>query len=104
MDVEGFEHEALKGARKILSNKVKPYWIIEVLPCSPQGDLNAEFKNVFELMQSHGYCAWAIDEGANQLVPFTYDEALKVKDGELKTDISNFLFTERDDDLALRLL
>lgn len=104
MDVEGFEHEALKGASKLLSNKVKPYWIIEVLPCSPQGDLNAEFENVFELMRSHGYCAWAIDEGANQLAPFTSDEARKVKDGELKTNISNFLFTERDDDLALRLL
>jgi FkbM family methyltransferase len=25
MDVEGFEHEALKGAGKILSNKIKPY-------------------------------------------------------------------------------
>ena len=103
MDIEGFEHEALKGASKILSSKVKPYWIIEVLPCSPRGDLNAEFENVFKLMQSHGYCAWAIDEDANQLIPFTSDEARKVKDGELKTNISNFLFTERDDDLALRL-
>ena len=104
MDIEGFEHEALKGASKILSNKVKPYWIIEVLPCSPQGDLNAEFENVFGLMQSHGYCAWGIDEGANKLVPFTSDEALKVKNGEFKTNVSNFLFTERDDDLAQRLL
>lgn len=104
MDVEGFEHEALKGARKILSNKIKPYWIIEVLPYSPQGDVNHEFERVFELMQSHGYTAWGIDEGANQLVPFTSEKALKVKEGELKTNMSNFLFTERDDDLAQRLL
>ena len=104
MDVEGFEHEALKGARKILSSKIKPYRIIEVLPYSPQGDVNHEFERVFELMQSHGYTAWGIDEGANQLVPFTSEKALKVKEGELKTNMSNFLFTERDDDLAQRLL
>ena len=55
-------------------------------------------------MKSHGYCAWGIDEGANKLVPFTSDEALKVKNSEFKTNISNFLFTERDDDLAQRLL
>ena len=104
MDVEGFEHEALKGARKILSSKIKPYWIIEVLPYSPQGDVNHEFESVFKLMQSHGYTAWGIDEGANKLVPFTSDKALKVKEGELKTNMSNFLFTARDDDLVQRLL
>ena len=104
MDVERFELEALKGARKILSSKIKPYWIIEVLPNSPQGDVNHEFERVFELMQSHGYTAWGIDEGANQLVPVTSDKALKVKEGELKTNMSNFLFTERDDDLVQRLL
>jgi FkbM family methyltransferase len=104
MDVEGFEHEALKGASRILSNKIKPYWIIEVLPCGPQGDFNTEFENVFELMQSHGYCAWGIDEGANQLVPFTSDIAVKIAAGKMKTEISNFLFTERDDDLVQRLV
>jgi len=104
MDVEGFEYEALKGASKILSNKIKPYWIIEVWSCGPRGDFNHEFENVFNLMQSHGYNAWGIDEGANQLVPFHSDEELKVKDGELKTNISNFLFTEHDDDFAQRLL
>jgi len=103
MDVEGFEHEALKGARKILSSKIKPYWIIEVLPYSPQGDVNHKFERVFELMQSHGYTAWGIDEGANQLVPFTSEKAFKVKEGKLKTNVSNFLFTECDDDLAQRL-
>jgi len=103
IDVEGFEHEVLKGASRILSNKIKPYWIMEVLRTNMQGDFNTEFENVFGLMQSHGYCAWAIDESANQLVPFTSDAALKVKNGELKTNVSNFLFTECDDDLAQRL-
>ena len=103
IDVEGFEHEVLRGASRILSNKIKPYWIMEVLRTNMQGDFNTEFENVFGLMQSHGYCAWAIDESANQLVPFTYDAALKVKNGELKTNVSNFLFTECGDDLAQRL-
>ena len=103
IDVEGFEHEVLKGASRILSNKIKPYWIMEVLRTNMQGDFNTEFENVFGLMQSHGYCAWAIDESANQLVPFTSDAVLKVKNGELKTNVSNFLFTECDDDLAQRL-
>lgn len=104
MDVEGFEYEALKGASKILSYKTKPYWIIEVLPCSPLGDVNTEFESVFELMQSHGYNAWGIDEGTNQLVSFTSDLTLKVASGEMKTPISNFLFTELNDDLVQRLM
>ena len=104
MDVEGFEYEALKGASKILSSKTKPYWIIEVLPNGPRGNANTQFENVFELMQSHGYIAWGIDEAANQLFPFTSDITRKVAVGEIKTSISNFLFTERKDDLVQRLM
>lgn len=104
MDVEGFEYEALKGASKILSSRTKPYWIIEVLPNDPRGETNTEFENVFALMQSHGYTAWGIDEGANQLAPFTSDIKSKVATGETKTSISNFLFTEHNDDLVQRLM
>lgn len=104
IDVEGFEHEVLKGASKILSNKIKPYWIIEVLRSNMRGEANTEFENVFELMQSHGYTAWGIDEGANQLVPFTSDITLKLAAEGTKTSIRNFLFTERDDNLVQRLV
>ena len=38
-----------------------------------------------------------------QLVPFTSDKALTVQAGEMKTDMSNFLVTARDDDLVRRL-
>jgi len=104
MDIEGFEYEALKGANKTLSNKVKPYWIMEVLPFSPRGEVNTEFANVFKLMQSHGYAVWGIDEGTKRLVPFTADIAIKIAVGEVKTELSNFLFTERNDDLVTKLV
>ena len=54
-------------------------------------------------MASHGYAAWGIDEAVHQLVPFTSDKALAVQAGEMKTHMSNFLFTARDDDLVQRL-
>ena len=104
IDVEGFEHEVLKGASKMLSNKIKPYWIMEILRTNIRGEANTEFENVFELMQSNGYTAWGIDEDTNQLVPFTSDIAVKIAAGKMKTEISNFLFTERDDDLVQRLV
>lgn len=104
MDVEGFEHEIIKGAVTLLCDKIKAYWIIEVLPCGPRGEVNTEFETVFELMQSHGYAAWGIDEGAIQLVPFTFYKELTVKAGDMKTNISNFLVTARDDDLVRRLV
>ena len=50
MDVEGFEHEIIKGAVTLLCDKIKAYWIIEVLPCGPRGEVNTEFETVFELM------------------------------------------------------
>ena len=90
-------------AGKILSHNIKPHWIIEVLPCGPRGEANAKFETVFELMASHGYAARGIDEAAHQLVPFTPDKAREVQAGAMKTDMSNFLFTARDDDLVQRL-
>ena len=54
-------------------------------------------------MASHGYAAWGIDEAVHQLVPFTSDKALAVQAGEMKTHMSNLLFTARDDDLVQRL-
>jgi len=88
----------------MLSNKIKPYWIMEILRTNIRGEANTEFENVFKLMQSNGYTAWGIDEDTNQLVPFTSDIAVKIAAGKMKTEISNFLFTERNDDLVQRLV
>jgi hypothetical protein len=90
-------------AGKILSHKIIPHWIIEVLPCGPRGEANAKFETVFELMASHGYAAWGIDEAAHQLMPFTSDKARELQAGEMNTDMRNFLFIARDDDLVQRL-
>jgi hypothetical protein len=60
---------------KYYPDNIKPHWIIEVLPCGPRGEAKAKFETVFELMASHGYAAWGIDEAAHQLVPFTSDKA-----------------------------
>ena len=54
-------------------------------------------------MASHGYAAWGIDEAAHQLKPLTSDKAREAQAGEMKTHMSNFLFTVRDDDLVQRL-
>ena len=73
------------------------------MPCGPRGEAKAKFETFFELMASHGYAAWGIDEAAHQLVPFTFDKAREVQAGEMNTHVSNFLFTARDDDLVQRL-
>jgi hypothetical protein len=54
-------------------------------------------------MASHGYAAWGIDEAAHQLMPFTSDKARELQAGEMNTDMRNFLFIARDDDLVQRL-
>lgn len=103
MDVEGFEYEVLKGADNILSSETKPYWIIEVWSQDHQSKPNPAFSNIFSLMQAHGYTSWGIDEGANQLTPFTSNMARKVEDGKIKCSFRNFLFIAGNDDLVLRL-
>lgn len=103
MDVEGFEHEALKGCKTILSSDDKPYWIIEVWTKNSSDEPNHTFSEVFSLMESHGYRYWGIDEGATTLAPLTADMVRGIEQGKVKITYSNFLFIPDDDDLAFRL-
>ena len=103
MDVEGFEYEALKGSKTILSSETKPYWIIEVWPQNGSGQPNNAFSNTFSFMESHGYTYWGIDEGAKNLTPLTHSVVHKIEKGEAKVSFSNFLFIPEKDSLALRL-
>ena len=62
IDVEGWEHQVLKGAEGLLALDPKPFWIIEVLP-----DILAkrtEPTQVFSMMFKSGYRGYKIlDEG-----------------------------------------
>lgn len=87
VDVEGFELEVLKGAKKTL--KKKPYWIIEVLLNHKN---KTKFDEIFKYMEAHHYDVWLIDEKNKKIKKFFANTAKSILDGEFECDGTNFLF------------
>lgn len=56
VDVEGVEHEVIRGASRTLLQNPKPVWLIEICLNEhfPSG-LNRDFQQIFETMWQHGY-------------------------------------------------
>lgn len=103
MDIEGYELEALRGATKLLSNPVKPYWIIEVWSKNSKGEPNPQFSQLFSFMQSFGYESWSISEHKKRAVKLPMELAVLVEKGHSKMESDNFLFVPTGDDLVRRL-
>lgn len=59
VDVEGAEHQVLKGAVRTLARSPKPSWLMEIClhEFHPEG-VNPDFSDIFELFWSHGYRAY----------------------------------------------
>ncbi len=80
VDIEGGEFKMLKGANKVLENKVKPTWIIEIQSTDhqPNGLLfNPNYEKTFQLFHEKGYVP-------SYCLPDTFE----LKSSELKEIIS----------------
>jgi FkbM family methyltransferase len=64
IDVEGAEHDVLRGAEKILKMTPGPMWFIEIYLTEhhPEG-MNNNFSDVFDIFLSHDYESYAISDG-----------------------------------------
>ncbi|MDQ3296414.1 MAG: FkbM family methyltransferase [Myxococcota bacterium] len=62
VDVEGVEHQVLRGATRTLAREPSPRWIMEVCLTENQPGVNPHFLEVFEAFWSHGYRAETLEE------------------------------------------
>lgn len=103
VDVEGYESEVLKGATKLLENKNKPYWMIELTKPVIEEVEGSGFLDVFSHMDMLGYEAWHIDEKIGKLTPVTTNFSKLFQSGLGERTIMNALFIPKGDDVATRL-
>lgn len=55
MDVEGYEREVLRGARRTLERTPRPTWIVENTLTANYANVNPHFTEVFEIFRGLGY-------------------------------------------------
>ena len=60
IDVEGAEHDVLRGASAVLSSRPRPVWLVEICLGEFAPGSNAGFTQIFELFSSQGYEAQAV--------------------------------------------
>jgi FkbM family methyltransferase len=62
IDVEGVEHQVLRGAEQTLARKPQPRWLVEVCLTENQTGVNPHFREVFDAFWRHGYVAESPEE------------------------------------------
>lgn len=78
LDVEGAEHLVLRGAQKILSRTPATDWIVEHgFHENFNGEINPNFRRVFDSFWEHDYIARTIDEKPRIVTPVDVDEWLE---------------------------
>lgn len=87
MDVEGVEHDVLRGAASTLARSPRPTWLVESYKTSPTGEECPGFTETFRTMFEAGYSATTVDEDPR---PIAIDSLASWEHDRSRT--SNFLF------------
>jgi FkbM family methyltransferase len=93
IDVEGFEHVVLGGARELLARTPAPSWLVEICLTEnqPGGRCNIHFEEVFRTFWDAGYVAHTVDEHPRQVT--RQDVARWVANRTRDFGYVNYLFT-----------
>lgn len=62
IDVEGAERGVIQGATKLLDRNPAPAWMVEICfrENQPGGGINPDFRAIFDIFWSRGYCATTV--------------------------------------------
>jgi len=92
MDVEGFEHDVLRGAEQTLSLSPRPVWLVEINFSEHfPGGLNGKFYNTFEMFWRRGYQARTANREERPID--SNDVSRWVKQGRVDFGSHNYLFS-----------
>jgi hypothetical protein len=90
IDVEGAEHDVLRGASASLRREPKPTWVVEICLHQYHPSGNTRFRETFEQFWSAGYQAHRIDETN---APVTPDDVSRwIAAGRTDTSCINYAF------------
>lgn len=91
IDVEGAEHQVLRGATRVLARTPKPSWMIEICldEYHPQG-INPYYMATFEIFWGHGYVARTAD--GNGTIIDREEVRRCVATGKSGSGVINYLF------------
>jgi FkbM family methyltransferase len=97
IDAEGAEKYILEGARRFLSFRPRPVWIVEItinenLPTGTR--VNPNLFAAFDLFWQNGYEAWTADNSGRRVT--REDVTAVCETGENTLHTHNFLFLEKD--------
>ena len=100
VDVEGAEHDILKGAERALNTSPSPLWFFEIYLTEhhPEG-INNNYSNTFDIFFSHNYESYAICDG-NLRVLSQADISYILKSRSNKDFGCNFVFKRKEPNFA----
>ena len=96
IDIEGFEYDLLKGAKKLLAMEPRPLWMVEIVSTEhqPSGRAkNPNFLPTFELFWQHGYEAY----GIGKEIKLITEETVRAHGDAIKKGLcsANFIFIHK---------
>ena len=100
IDIEGAEYPALLGCSKLISQSVKPIWIVEICTTQhqPSGvEINPHFLETFSFFWDHGYIAYTATLPPKAI---SKEDILTIHSRKKDTlNVHNFIFVEKNSDL-----
>jgi FkbM family methyltransferase len=105
IDIEGAEYPALLGCSKLISQSVKPIWVVEICTTQhqPSGvEINPHFLETFSFFWDHGYAAYTATLPPK---PISKEAVLTTHSSKEKTlKVHNFIFVDKDADISSLLV
>lgn len=101
LDVEGFEYEALLGAKVTLSLHPKPIWFVEIDfdEHHPDG-INPNFSRIFDIFWQNGYKCQTLDDNLQEVMPEDIENWTNSRSRGFGGH--NYVFTDKNSDLNMR--